>query len=447
MVEKNMIPVDYDNTKRWDKNPDSAKRRMLKYNRHGESKRILSFKGYSALEKGIWGAKPKLNLITEIDTRPKAQYLVGIEIEVENYSDTKHSRMSDLLVKHLPDSHYVCTDGSLDRGVEIVTAPRTSSEIRLMYSHYYKLLNGLSKIGMTAHDNGKCGLHFHISRKLYPNDTWQAMSKFIVHHQKMFKKLSRRGNSLGYCKFEYSTNDRYVALNLTNEHTVEFRLFRGTLKPESFFAAFEIVISLLELFRTGQKQTLRKWAKVLQGPNYKYAYRYCLDRGLAPYTKPPTPRVKLTEEQRAARALRLANKRQAQFETCIDYLRKTITWSRISDQAVHKPSNIYNIDLSKREVVTSMVPVWFSTDFGQKYHRALEKASFCVPMKHIKGTRPIRVVISKRHGWGNTHYWHEVQWPRNACYFGTDQSEDMQYTIGRMEEMYRAIYRNENPWR
>ena len=39
--------------------------------------------------------------------------------------------------------------------------------------------------------------------------------------------------------------DRYEALNLTNKGTVEFRIFRGTLKRESLFKSLEFCDALL----------------------------------------------------------------------------------------------------------------------------------------------------------------------------------------------------------
>ena len=52
-------------------------------------------------------------------------------------------------------------------------------------------------------------------------------------------------------KAEYITdlmennNDRYSALNLRNSATIEFRFFRGTLKNESFHAAFELIYNIV----------------------------------------------------------------------------------------------------------------------------------------------------------------------------------------------------------
>ena len=42
-------------------------------------------------------------------------------------------------------------------------------------------------------------------------------------------------------KAKSGSNGRYVAVNLNNYHTIEFRLFRGTLKLNTFIATLQMV--------------------------------------------------------------------------------------------------------------------------------------------------------------------------------------------------------------
>jgi hypothetical protein len=44
----------------------------------------------------------------------------------------------------------------------------------------------------------------------------------------------------------HQTNDRYEAINVTNNGTIEFRIFKGSLKYESVMAALEFVNALRE---------------------------------------------------------------------------------------------------------------------------------------------------------------------------------------------------------
>ena len=42
-------------------------------------------------------------------------------------------------------------------------------------------------------------------------------------------------------------NGRYVAVNLNNYHTIEFRLFRGTLKYNTFIATLQMVNKICDV--------------------------------------------------------------------------------------------------------------------------------------------------------------------------------------------------------
>ena len=52
--------------------------------------------------------------------------------------------------------------------------------------------------------------------------------------------------------------DRYMAVNLTNANTIEFRLFRGTLNPTAFFAALELVDVIVKLVINKSFKEIRK---------------------------------------------------------------------------------------------------------------------------------------------------------------------------------------------
>lgn len=47
-------------------------------------------------------------------------------------------------------------------------------------------------------------------------------------------------------------------MNTTNEHTVEFRLFRGTLKPETLLATFQFVAGLYHLAKASTPGRLQR---------------------------------------------------------------------------------------------------------------------------------------------------------------------------------------------
>lgn len=72
---------------------------------------------------------------------------------------------------------------------------------------------------------------------------------------------------------------RYQAINLTPDHTIEVRIFRGTLKPATLLASIEFVdwaIGLVKRMTNTQLQALT-WEQALgdmRGQDYRYLPAY-----------------------------------------------------------------------------------------------------------------------------------------------------------------------------
>ena len=57
-------------------------------------------------------------------------------------------------------------------------------------------------------------------------------------------------------------NGRYAAVNLCNYHTVEFRLFRGTLKYNTFIATIQLVNRICDtaMYNTDESIAKLSWS-------------------------------------------------------------------------------------------------------------------------------------------------------------------------------------------
>ena len=67
------------------------------------------------------------------------------------------------------------------------------------------------------------------SSQIMSSSTWSARYGFEKTGEEILKKAKS------------GCNGRYVAVNLNNYHTIEFRLFRGTLKYNTFIATLQMV--------------------------------------------------------------------------------------------------------------------------------------------------------------------------------------------------------------
>lgn len=189
---------------------------------------------------------------------PKTLYF-GVELEVEGGKDAAEDVNSEFL--------YCKDDGSLDNGFEIVSYPATLPYWRQSKDIPFK---DLIRQCYRSYDTTTCGMHIHVSRsalteldilkllRFFRDNPkfilWVSRRKSILHLEEyagittgtqahLLRKAKRRhlteGNCSGY------GGSRYCALNTRNSQTLEFRLFRGTLKEESFRRNLEFVNSLI----------------------------------------------------------------------------------------------------------------------------------------------------------------------------------------------------------
>lgn len=189
--------------------------------------------------------------------RGQGPHFYGIELEV--VVDEKLERRASYAKKILKlFGDFVITkhDGSIvDRngrvnGFEIVTVP-ASKVIHFEKWNYF--FDNLPK-GLRSYDTQTCGLHIHCSRKPLSQLTIAKMLLFVNSREnvKFIQTIAGRPANQ-YCKIQEKkycdarprVQDRYEALNLVNKGTVEFRIFRGTLKRESLFKSIEFCDALI----------------------------------------------------------------------------------------------------------------------------------------------------------------------------------------------------------
>jgi len=192
----------------------------------------------------------------------------GVELEIDGAGKDDDNAKELLEIANENAEHiYIKSDGSLDDGMEIVTHP--------MSLNYHKnfcwdqLMRKAVYLGYRSHQTSTCGLHIHVNRKSLGLDSIQQeevigrILYFVEHHWNELLKFSRRSeyamnrwaSRYGYEnspkaileKAKKGNCGRYAAVNLCNYSTIEFRLFRGTLKHNTLIAAIELVDKICDL--------------------------------------------------------------------------------------------------------------------------------------------------------------------------------------------------------
>lgn len=228
----------------------------------------------------------------------------GIELEVDkggNYSDYAKQILDIANVRH--EHIYIKNDGSLDDGFEIVSHPM-SLKYHLEEMDWESVLQTAKNLGYYSHDTYSCGYHMHINRQSL-GDTYDeqedVISKimyFIELHWNEMLKFSRRSESnmnrwsarLGYEKTskeilekaKQSSRGRYVAVNIENYSTVEIRMFRGTLKYNTFIATLQMVDKILDtaINLTDEEINHQSWSDFVSTIKETELIQYLKERSL-----------------------------------------------------------------------------------------------------------------------------------------------------------------------
>lgn len=193
----------------------------------------------------------------------------GVEIEFETTGADKYrSELVRYCYRALGDVVYLKHDGSLENGVEIVAHPQDLGTFR-EWAELDAVLRQLAEWGCRAWNNHRCGLHVHLTRSAFLSSRHQfAFALFFYRNASAIRSLSGRrdyeldrwaslsahqgtgGDSvprlIDKVRRQAYIGDRYTAVNLTNEDTIEIRVFRGSLNPTTVRGAVELCSAVFD---------------------------------------------------------------------------------------------------------------------------------------------------------------------------------------------------------
>ena len=187
----------------------------------------------------------------------------GVELEVDDGGkDNDNAYRLKSIGNAQLETIYIKSDGSLDDGFEIVSHPMTL-DYHIEEMNWKNIFREAVSMGYRSHQTSTCGLHVHINRNAFGDnqseqeDVISRILFFVEKHWNELFTFSRRSSynmSRWSARFGFEKtgkqilekakngcNGRYVAVNLNNYHTIEFRLFRGTLKYNTFIATLQMV--------------------------------------------------------------------------------------------------------------------------------------------------------------------------------------------------------------
>ena len=227
----------------------------------------------------------------------------GVELEIDGAGkDSENADELLAIANRNTDCIYIKSDGSLDDGMEIVTYPM-SLDYHKQFC-WQELMAKAISMGYRSHQTGTCGLHCHINRSSL-GDT-QDEQELVISHilyfvEKNWNELLRFSRRSEYSmnrwasrygfeksgkdileKAKKGNNGRYAAVNLMNWATIEFRLFRGTLKYNTLIAALELVNAICDIAMNTTEEEIEKlsWSDFVSTLTEPELVNYLMERKL-----------------------------------------------------------------------------------------------------------------------------------------------------------------------
>lgn len=229
----------------------------------------------------------------------------GVELEIDGAGEDNDNAAEILHIANVERPLVYCKhDGSLDDGFEIVTHPMTL-DFHLHNMPWEQIVEEAKKLGYTSHQAGTCGLHVHVNRNAFGETEVQQdaviarILYFVEKNWEELLKFSRRTQSqLDQWAARYGYKDqpkelldhakksahagRYTSVNLTNKNTIEFRIFRGTLKHNTLIATLQLLDRICDvaLFMSDEQVKAMSWTTFVSGCTQPELVQYLKERRL-----------------------------------------------------------------------------------------------------------------------------------------------------------------------
>lgn len=274
-----------------------------------EQEQLSEEEGEDSVIGDYHSSKRRLERIPSSFDSRNTPVLMGLELEMEVRSGNREDHAIALLdsVGVAGSYRYACLehDGSLNNGFEMVTGWTGLDVHREQLQRFKNPIRGLK-----SHDTSTCGLHVHICKRGMSLFHAVKMVLFINDsgNQRLIRTLARRDSSR-YSQVKNKTasfdwiknakqyqdggkdrvlqmlnNDRYEALNFQNSKTIEFRIFKGTLRYETILACLEFTYATWFFCRdTGTNELTTKnflefISKVENLEDTKYLRQYLMEK-------------------------------------------------------------------------------------------------------------------------------------------------------------------------
>lgn len=244
----------------------------------------------------------------------KEDNFMGLELEFNSDNSLDEAEIALSVIENIDefeDFAYLKHDGSLNNGFELVTHPISAKAWHEIYlNKLEEAIKRANSYGLKS-NNKRCGLHIHynlsnIGKNLENGETTDDIIAKIIYlmskNWEFVEKFSRRQESYLYdwakpysmsseihdCSADNVKHirrycNRYHCVNLQNEYTIEFRIFKGTDNIDHVKTALLFVENIIKYCKNHTREEIMNTTnmqKVMMLSNDKTMKDYLIKRGL-----------------------------------------------------------------------------------------------------------------------------------------------------------------------
>lgn len=223
-----------------------------------------------------------------------------------NQHKISNAKMAKMIRNKYPHLEFVfekdSTIGGNGDGFELISQPMTMQFIKAHKEELKDINQMLIDNGFTSYNARSCGLHIHFSRNYFSDNEDKYIQKLTLFFEQYKDELiafSRR-KDFKWCAWisdrcnydkrflksslilkDYAKNNpsHQIAINLGNTSTIEIRIFRGTLKFETYMASLELVNSLVTAIKTKETRKI-SFDNVVNMSGNEYVQAYCEEKNI-----------------------------------------------------------------------------------------------------------------------------------------------------------------------
>ena len=213
----------------------------------------------------------------------KTTVTYGIELEVERRRNADDD-ISELVHEEVEDFARLKSDGSLSNGFEIVTTPCSYEYQKEKWSKFLK--SDLIK-QLRGWKTDTAGLHIHIGKKqlkpseigkllIFINSEENAQLIDDIAGRTSYQWAKKHPKKITDSLYRTSRDDRYEAVNMSNEHTVELRIFKSNLSHNGFMRVLEFADALVHFAKqtglSGMSLHYKSFLRYMEQPENRTTY-------------------------------------------------------------------------------------------------------------------------------------------------------------------------------